>query len=46
MDTSAQETFPVVSCWIALDNVNLVKGNAHLSTKSQNRLDSYAPLTK
>ncbi|KAG0289576.1 hypothetical protein BGZ96_006908 [Linnemannia gamsii] len=26
MNTSAQETFPVVSCWIALDNVNLKNG--------------------
>ncbi|KAG9072017.1 hypothetical protein KI688_006239 [Linnemannia hyalina] len=26
MDTSAQETFPIVSCWIALDNVNLKNG--------------------
>ncbi|KAF9329016.1 hypothetical protein BGZ91_000742 [Linnemannia elongata] len=26
MDTSAQEAFPVVSCWIALDNVNLKNG--------------------
>ncbi|KAK3815592.1 MAG: hypothetical protein JOS17DRAFT_759962 [Linnemannia elongata] len=26
MDTSAQEIFPIVSCWIALDNVNLKNG--------------------
>ncbi|KAK3842684.1 MAG: hypothetical protein J3R72DRAFT_442180 [Linnemannia gamsii] len=26
MDTGAQEKFPVVSCWIALDNVNLANG--------------------
>ncbi|KAF8945023.1 hypothetical protein BGZ47_003369 [Haplosporangium gracile] len=26
MDASAQETYPVVSCWIALDNVNLKNG--------------------
>ncbi|KAF9902105.1 hypothetical protein EC991_005274 [Linnemannia zychae] len=26
MDKAAQEKFPVVSCWIALDNVNLANG--------------------